>query len=57
MHEKAIIKYRFLEEIPFRARVLSNYENITDVEFVAVGEERLMVSSVDHKTVLLVKMM
>lgn len=38
MHEKAIIKYKFDHEIPFRTKILPYYDIITDINFILMGD-------------------
>jgi hypothetical protein len=55
MHEKTIIKCKFEYEIPFRTRIFSHYENITDIAFIDICDEKLMIATVDHKQIILVR--
>lgn len=54
LHEKAIIRYKFLNEYPFREKVCKYFDEITDLNFIELGSDELMCAIVDYKKMILI---
>ena len=56
MHERAIIKYKFKDEYPFRQKVERFYDQITSTNCLKMGEDELMLVIIDYKKVILIEL-
>lgn len=54
IHEKAIISYKFKGEIPFRQKIERYFDNITNLNFLEIGEDKVMITSIDCKMIHLI---
>ena len=56
LHEKAIIKYNFKQECPFRHKICPYFDEITHLNFVELGSDSLMCVVVDYKQIVLINL-
>ena len=54
LHEKSIISYRFISEMPFKQKIEKYFDNITHLNFITFGEDKVMLTSIDGKKIHLI---